>query len=273
MIFDLHMHTDTSDGELAPGALIERARANGVHCLSITDHDTVDGYAGIDCDAVDGMSIIHGIELSAQWNGRSIHVVGLNLNLAATNLPDVLAAQRQVRLERAKKIARRLEHKGFDGALEGARKLARDDNVGRPHFAKFLVSTGKVRDEQQAFKRYLGKGKLGDVQQLWPTIETVTKWICDAGGTPVLAHPAHYKLTNTKLARLVDEFRAGGGTAMEVVSGRQTPEVTRKLAELSVAKGLLASTGSDFHRVGAQWSDIGRQPTLPGHLKPVWDAW
>jgi predicted metal-dependent phosphoesterase TrpH len=273
MIFDLHSHTDASDGELEPRALIERARANGVSCLSITDHDTVDGYIGIDRDTLDGLTIIRGIELSAQWHGRSIHIVGLNIDLAAEGFPDALAAQRNVRLERAKTIARRLKQKGIDGALDGARNLARSDNVGRPHFAKFLVATGKVRDEQQAFKRFLGKGKVGDVQQLWPAIDTVTAWIRDAGGTPVLAHPAHYKMTNTKLAILVEDFCAAGGKAMEVVSGRQSAELTSKLADLSVATGLLASTGSDFHRVGKQWSDIGKQSALPGHLKPVWDAW
>lgn len=273
MIFDLHSHTTASDGELDPLALVARARANGVDCLSITDHDTVDAYDSIAAEQIAEMTIVRGIEFSAQWNGRSIHIVGLNINLAASELPSILAAQRRVRLERAATIARRLKQKGIDGALEGARQWARNDNVGRPHFAKFLVAAGKVRDEQQAFKRFLGKGKVGDVQQMWPAIGTVTEWIRDAGGTPVLAHPAHYKMTNTKLDTLVDEFRHCGGQAIEVVSGRQTAEMTRKLAELSVTKGLLASTGSDFHRPGLQWSDIGKQPMLPEHLKPVWDAW
>ena len=273
MIFDLHSHSDSSDGELRPAALIERARSNGVGCLSITDHDTVDAYNGIDHRAFGSIAIIRGIEISAQWHGRSIHVVGLNIDADADNLAAALATQRQVRLERAKTIARRLRQKGIDGALDGARELAGSDNIGRPHFAKFLVAIGKARDERQAFKRFLGKGKLGDVQQVWPAVETVTAWINDAGGTPVLAHPANYQLTNTKLATLVDEFRAAGGKAIEVVSGRQTPELTRKLAELSVAKRLLASTGSDFHRVGNQWSDVGRQTPLPGHLAPVWETW
>lgn len=273
MIFDLHSHSDASDGALQAMALIERARSNGVDCFSITDHDTVAGYTGIDRAAIGDLTLIHGIELSSQWNGRSIHVVGLNIDPNAGHLATALEAQRGVRLERAKTIARRLRQKGIEGALEGAQVLASGGIVGRPHFAKFLVSNGNVRDEQQAFKRYLGKGKLGDVQQLWPSVATVTAWIRDAGGTPVLAHPAHYKLTNTKLAMLVDEFRDGGGTAIEVVSGRQTPELTRKIAELSLAKDLLASTGSDFHRVGSHWSDVGKQPALPGNLKPVWDAW
>jgi predicted metal-dependent phosphoesterase TrpH len=80
-------------------------------------------------------------------------------------------------------------------------------------------------------------------------------------------------MTNTKLAALVDDFLEGGGLGIEVVSGKQAPELTKKLAELCVSKGLLASTGSDFHRPGQQWSDVGRQSAMPGQLKPVWNHW
>jgi predicted metal-dependent phosphoesterase TrpH len=273
MIFDLHSHTNASDGELAPLALVARALANKVDCLSITDHDTVDAYREIPDSAIDGLRLCRGIELSAQWNGRGIHIVGLNIHPDARNLPASIVAQKQVRLERAETISRRLRKKGIEGALAGARAIAGSDNIGRPHFAKYLVASGVVRDEQQAFRRFLGKGKVGDVQQTWPSVATVTGWILDAGGTPVIAHPAHYRMTNAKLAALADECKHSGGKAIEVVSGRQVAELTRKLAALAEEKCLLASTGSDFHRPGLSWSDVGQQSPLPGHLKPVWSDW
>ncbi|MDH4046603.1 MAG: PHP domain-containing protein [Gammaproteobacteria bacterium] len=273
MIFDLHSHTTASDGELTPLALISRARENGVACLAITDHDTIDAYGEFDCDLIDGVMLCPGVELSANWHGRSVHVVGLRIRLESSSLLKELEAQQNSRVERAEQIAGRLEKKGFDHAMEGARAFAGGDNIGRPHFAKFLVSIAAVRDERQAFKRYLGRGKIGDIQRGWPPVASVTSWIRDAGGMAVLAHPAHYRLTNTKLGVLADEFVEAGGTAMEVVSGKQSPELTRKLAELAAEKGLLASTGSDFHRPGAAWSELGRQTALPSHLKPVWDAW
>ena len=95
----------------------------------------------------------------------------------------------------------------------------------------------------------------------------------DAGGTAVLAHPAQYKMTNAKLGNLADEFVQAGGTALEVVSGKQAPDLTRRLGELANAKHLLGSSGSDFHRPGLAWSELGQQSALPADVRPVWDAW
>ncbi|HSD68396.1 MAG TPA: PHP domain-containing protein [Woeseiaceae bacterium] len=273
MLFDLHCHTTASDGALAPAELLARARDNGVGCIAITDHDTLDAYRhmGDSCSAA--VALCHGIELSATWQGRSVHVVGLNVRLACDGLQQALATQRQSRLLRAEIIAKRLAQKGIHDALAGAMAIAGDGMIGRPHFARFLVASGKVRDEQQAFRRYLGQGKPGDVESGWPSVATVTAWIREAGGTAVLAHPGHYRMTNSKLGVLADEFVRAGGTAMEVVSGRQAPALTRKLADLANSKQLLASTGSDFHRPGPAWSELGHQSVLPDDVPRVWDSW
>jgi predicted metal-dependent phosphoesterase TrpH len=273
MVFDLHCHTTASDGALEPRELIARARENGVTCLAITDHDTLDAYQQLTDSGNAGIALCHGIELSASWHGRSVHIVGLDLRLHSAGLRDALATQQQSRLKRAEVIAKRLAQKGIQDALAGARAFAGNGMIGRPHFARYLVASGKVRDEQQAFRRYLGRGKAGDVQSGWPSIGTVTSWIRESGGTAVLAHPAHYKMTNAKLSILIDEFVRSGGAALEVVSGKQLPELTRRLAELANAKHLLASSGSDFHRPGLAWSDLGRQSLLPADVKPVWDSW
>jgi len=273
MLFDLHCHTTASDGALAPAELLARARDNGVGCVAITDHDTLDAYRQLGDSCTVGVSLCHGIELSATWHGRSVHIVGLNLRLDCDGLQQALVTQRQSRLLRAEIIAKRLAQKGIRDALAGATAIAGNGMIGRPHFAKFLVASGKVRDEQQAFHRYLGQGKPGDVESGWPSVATVTAWIREAGGTAVLAHPGHYRMTNSKLGVLADEFVRAGCTAMEVVSGRQAPALTRKLADLANAKQLLASTGSDFHRPGPAWSELGRQSALPDDVSPVWDSW
>lgn len=273
MLFDLHCHSTASDGVLAPAELLARARDKGIGCIAITDHDTLDAYRQLADSATTGLLLCHGIELSASWQGRGVHIVGLNLDPGGDGLQQALAAQRQSRLQRAEQIARRLAGKGIRGALAGAAAIAGNSIIGRPHFARFLVESGAVRDVQQAFRRYLGRGKPGDVDGNWPPLGVVTAWIRDAGGTAVLAHPAHYGLTNSKLGRLADEFVLAGGAALEVVSGSQAPAITRRLADLANNRQLLASTGSDFHRPGPAWSELGRQSALPADVSPVWDSW
>ena len=143
---------------------------------------------------------------------------------------------------------------------------------GRPHFAAWLVETGHVATAALAFRRYLGAGKPDDVKAHWPELHTVADWVCDSGGTAILAHPGKYRMTNTKLATLVREFREVGGRALEVICGSQTRDLTRKLANLADDFGMLASCGSDFHAPGRPWSELGAFEPLPRRCRPVWEA-
>lgn len=130
-----------------------------------------------------------------------------------------------------------------------------------------------MEDVAEAFRRFLGRGKTGDVRDQWPALGTVIGWIRDAGGTAVLAHPARYRMTASRLRRLLADFESAGGTAMEVVSGSQNPDVTDHLAEICRHFGLLASCGSDFHRPTGPWGELGNFSVLPDSCRPVWDAW
>ena len=273
MIFDLHTHSTASDGSLAPQELLSRAAANGVTCLSVTDHDTVDAYAKLDVSSCPGVTVIPGIELSTTWAGRNIHVVGLNIDPNNNDLANGIRQQKLARLQRAEKIAARLEKKGMDNPLEEVTKLANGANIGRPHFARYLVDKGIVADFGQAFRKYLGNGKAGDVRQCWSPMEDIIEWILAAGGTAVLAHPAHYKLTNTKLRLLAEDFISAGGQALEIVSGIQTKQLTDKLMRLCDDLQLMASCGSDFHTPGNSWSEVGKFTRLPANCRPVWDNW
>ncbi len=119
---------------------------------------------------------------------------------------------------------------------------------------------GKVNNMAQAFKKYLGAGKPGDVKALWPDITEVVSWIVEAGGVAVLAHPDSYKLTRTKLKLLLTAFTAAGGRAVEVVTSTMESSFTSRMSEMCEEFNLLASQGSDFHRrfgvIGSnfQWS-------------------
>ena len=182
-----------------------------------------------------------------------------------------LARLDQARRERGVKIAQRLEKQGFPGALEGARAQAGDSQLGRPHFAAWMVEQGHVVDHNQAFDRYLGQGKIGDVKAFWPELAEVTEWIVAAGGVAILAHPLKYRFTRMKLRRLVIEFAAAGGAAIEVLSGRQTPDQLGQLMRLATELELEVSLGSDFHRDAPYAAELGVElPQLEG-LRGVWE--
>lgn len=272
MIVDFHTHTLMSDGALSPAALMARALAQGVQTLSITDHDTLGAYRQLEVPA--GLNIIPGVEFSCVWSGVTVHIVGLNVDLENEALQAAVAEQEQAREQRALLIAERLAGRGFDGMYEAAQVEAGDRQIlGRPDFARALLARGAVSSIQQAFTRYLGAGKIGDVKSQWPELEKVVAWITAAKGVAVLAHPLHYKLTRAKLRRLLTAFIEAGGRAMEVANGRQwTQQDLDYLRGCCLELGLQASLGSDFHAEN-RWTELGCDASLVGDCVPVWQSW
>src|SRR5262249_4468071 len=159
-------------------------------------------------------------EYSSVWNGVGVHVVGLGIDSEHPTTAAACKYYSEARRERAHLIGDRLAKLGMPGATIGALELAGSAQVGRPHFARFLVNQRHVPTEEEAFNRYLGAGKPGDIKVLWPGLDKVIDWVCTAGGVAVLAHPLKYRLTATRLRKLVAEFKEHGGGAMEVVVGR-----------------------------------------------------
>ena len=139
----------------------------------------------------------------------------------------------------------------------------------RPHFAEFLVRAGHVRDRAEAFRKWLGSGKLGDVKQHWPSLEQTVRTLREAGAWISLAHPWQYDFTRSKRRRLVVDFVAAGGHALEVVNGMQPLEQVGGLSILAREFGLMATVGSDFHAPG-DWSELGLYRNLPEDLSPLW---
>ncbi|MCL6417320.1 PHP domain-containing protein [Aestuariirhabdus sp. Z084] len=284
-VVDLHCHTNHSDGLLGPLDLLARAEEQGVELLAITDHDEVSGLLeAMSASANSSVKLVSGIELSSVWNGVGVHVVGLNFDLESPQLAEVLEAQRQARDSRSIKIAERLQRLCEADVLQGARAIALNRRgldpssdhpvqLGRPHFADFLVESGIVDSREMAFRKYLGAGKPGDVKSHWPELETVVGWITSMGGTAVLAHPHHYKMTNTRLRKLLGSFKASGGEAMEVVTGGLPRQKIDWFASLCEAFDLRASVGSDFHAPVGPWCELGNLQTLPGGCDPVWASW
>lgn len=248
-----------------------RAREKGVSHLALTDHDTIAGIGEASEAAKEaGITLIAGTELSCVWKSHTIHIVGLDFDTADDHLRQALERQNNNRWSRARMIAEKLAKLKIEDLLEKATGKAGGDVPGRPHFARVLVEEGAVKDVAQAFKRYLGSGKAGDVKGFWPELPEVIRWINEAGGIAVLAHPRKYKLTTTKLRSLVGDFRHAGGRGIEVSTSGQSSGDLGFLAELCRRENLLASQGSDFHFPGAPWCELGSIMKMPDGLEPVW---
>jgi predicted metal-dependent phosphoesterase TrpH len=272
--YDLHCHSTASDGALSPQALVERAVQQGVDVLALTDHDGTEGInAALQAAEGQPITLIPGVEISVTWYSSTVHIVGLNIDIDNPKLQSGLADIRDYRQQRAEQIAQRLEKSGIPGALEGAALYASKTMLGRMHFAQFLVEQGHAADTKDVFKRFLVRGKPGYVPGSWTDLSSAVQWITEAGGQAVIAHPLRYKMTGTKLRRLIEDFKTAGGQAIEVSSGHQYPDQLRNVAALAKQYDLLASCGSDFHGPDQSWSELGRFLRLPASCKPVWSLW
>ncbi len=273
-MFDLHAHSNFSDGLHAPRDLLERALAAGVTTLALTDHDTIAGVAELKAAAQDKpIKIIVGIELSTRWKKHDLHVLGLNVNPQSPELLALIERQNDSRIQRALTIGERLEELGIPDAYKRACVIAGHDRVTRPHYAAVLMADGLITETQQAFKRYLGRGRPAYVATPWAELEEVVQVINAAGGNAIVAHPLKYDLTRTKLHELAVLFKDYGGAGFEVVSGETNMLQAADMAGICERYGLYASSGSDFHGEGISRIGLGRQRQLPVHCKPIWQLW
>ena len=271
MNIDLHTHSNCSDGDLPPTELVSRAVLHQVDMLALTDHDTTAGLQlASECAAEAGIRFIPGVEYSCQWQSRTIHVLGLNIALDEVTA-EAMSAMQAARRARGQRIQEKLAAKGFPGIWDGAKELSGLSEPGRPHMARFMVRQGWMKNEAEAFRRYLGRGKIGDVKTHWPSLAQVVQWIRNSGGVAVLAHPAKYGLTRTKLINLLQDFSTEGGQAAEVWGCNQSQEESRLLLGLCRELKLHGSVGSDFHRVAPYSLDVGKVTVPENDLPKVWE--
>jgi predicted metal-dependent phosphoesterase TrpH len=272
-MIDLHCHSHFSDGALNPTELIERAQKQGIQCLSLTDHDTVAGYAElVQAAASTSIKIINGIELSTRWRKHDFHILGYQIN-HTEGLFSLIERQVESRIERAKQIGEALNEVGVTDAYAKACDLAGHTRVARPHFARVLVNEGKARDLQKAFKQYLVRGRKAYIPTPWLTVQEAVEGIVAAGGQAVIAHPLKYGLTRSKLHELIEDFKEAGGVGLEVVSGEMTVTEINDMAGVCLRFNLLASSGSDFHADGISRVNLGGQKQLPVNCVPIWHEW
>jgi predicted metal-dependent phosphoesterase TrpH len=272
-VIDLHTHSTASDGSYTPTELVALASQQGITKLALTDHDTVDGVseAAAAC-LVHGVTFVPGIELSARWHSRTLHIVGLSVDPLNTTLETAISGAKQIRIDRAREIGDRLERAGVSEAYRHTREQAGTELLGRFHFAKMLVSRGYAKDFRQVFKRFMVRGKPGYASAEWMQMKTAIEIIHRAGGIAVMAHPARYSLSAGQLRKALEQFKGTGGDAMEVVCGHSNTRETENMARLANDTQLAASIGSDFHGPDKPWISLGRLSRLPTNCLPVWQS-
>ena len=271
---DLHTHSNKSDGSLVPADLVIRAASSGIKTLALTDHDTISGLKSANAVAIkNNVTLINGVELSTKWNNKTIHILGLNIDVNNKLLIKNCERLKKLRKKRAKKIDQKLAKIGINGAYDYTKKIATNKNITRYHFAQFLIEKKLAKNQADVFKRFLVKNKPGYYSPKWPELSEIINLIKKAKGIAVIAHPLRYNMTATKLESLIEEFKSLGGAAIEVITSHDQKSEILLASNIAKKYGLSASIGSDFHNENNTWNKFGKLPHLPSDLKPVWHLW
>jgi len=247
-VIDMHTHTICSDGSVTPSELIALAEAARASALAITDHDTVGGLAeGRAAAARCGIEFVGGIEISADYQPGTMHILGYCLDEQSPALRRTLEDLRTAREKRNPQIANRLQELGLEVRYDEVARLAGGKVVGRPHFARILVERGYVASIQEAFDKFLAKGAAAYIEKRRLSPRDSIRLIRDAGGVAVLAHPYQLKLTAAATDALVGELAGMGLDGIEAIYSRHSEEERKSYCEMAARYNLLVTGGSDFH--------------------------
>lgn len=243
--FDLHTHTNKSDGTHSPEEQVRMAKQIGLAGIAITDHDTIAGWdEAIRVGDELGIMVIRGVEISTAWEQQDIHVLGYFFHSPTADFRKRLEELRTVRTRRNEQMIKRLQHLGIEITMEEVHARKKDDagNVGRPHIAEVMMEKGIVSSLTEAFDKYLGRGAKAYVQVERITPHEAVKMIKDAGGIAVLAHPGLYRMDY-----IIDELVDHGLDGIEVFHADHTKEDEEKYEKIAQKYQLLITGGSDYH--------------------------
>jgi hypothetical protein len=245
---DLHTHTDRSDGTFTPAELVRLAAERGLDVVAVTDHDTTEGLEeAIAAGSEAGIEVVSGVELSAEYQGTSIHVLCYWMDVANDGLQEELRRLRDERFRRGERMIERLRELGLPIEFERVREIARGDNVVRPHIAQAMVEAGLAQTEEEAFERWIGDGRPAHVaKHALPPLDAVAL-IRDAGGVCALAHPGMWGNETSVPEELIETMAEGGMVGLEVDHTDHTPEQRERYRALAGRLGLVATGGSDCH--------------------------
>ena len=245
---DLHIHTTASDGTLSPGQAVAMARDLGLAAVAVTDHDTVAGIPeALAAGERLGQQVIPGVELSADYLGRDVHILGLFTDPDGAGLAEALAWSRGQRQVRNEKIVAAMAADGLPISIQTLQAADPGAVLGRPHIAGWLVRNGLAADVDDAFRRYLNRGCPYYLPRERLRLDRAVGAIRSAGGVAVVAHPLQYGYDQPGLERFIRQAKDAGCRAMEVWYSGYGPAQRGRLLALADRYGLVPSGGSDFH--------------------------
>lgn len=259
-LVDLHLHTTASDGRLTPSELVDLAAAQGLRVIAITDHDSTEGLpeAFEAARKHPGLTLIPGIELSADVPGNEIHILGYYIRHDDPDVQATLTQFRQGRQDRGRRMVESLREMGMEITWERVQELAGEAAIGRPHVAEALVEGGWVRDTDEAFKKYIGRNGPAYTERAKLSPADAINLIKSWGGVPVMAHPIY---VDDYLNHVAD-LTAAGLVGMEVHYAKFSQEQVEELAKVADRFGLVPCGGSDYHAIP------DRDEWLPGANGP-----
>lgn len=254
MFADLHLHTRYSDGTFTPEELARRAQEQGLSAVALTDHDTFEG-----CDEmaescrIRSMKFIPGAELTTELEGHELHILGYWLNASDGPLMEALARARRVRVDRIAEMVARLNRRGVALRVESVFEIAKCQSPGRPHVARALVANGFCRNFDEAFQKYLKKGRPAWVPKAKMEARRGIQLIHGAGGVAVLAHPGLYRVD-----ALIPRVAAEGLDGLECWHSKHSAEASEHFLQIAQQLNLAPTGGSDCHGFAKSEPLIGR---------------
>ena len=275
---DLHTHSTKSDGTFSPEELIRYAQSKGLSAVALTDHDTADGIEEAlltarklreEVPELSGSSsplvaeVIPGVELSTEYRGRDIHIVGLFIDWRNPSFIDKLREFADARIYRNQKMCRLLTEGGYPIDYEELLSNFPDTVITRAHFAQHLLNKGYISSIDEAFRKLIGDDCPYFVSREKISPHDGVSFLLEYGAVPILAHPLQYNMSDDQLFELLVSLCGYGLSGIEVYYSGYKPADTAHLSRLAEKFGLLPSGGSDFHGSRKKGLDLG---TGYGHL-------
>ena len=252
---DLHIHTHYSDSTYSPQEVVKEATQNGLCCISITDHDAIDGIKPTQSAAQEfSLEVISGIELSCECEGKDVHMLGYCVNVENLFFKGELTKMQTVRVNRIREMVEKLKKQGINNIeANEVLSLTRSNSVGRMHLAMILKQKKWVSTISEAFQKYIGESSLAYVPKLKQTPYEAILLIQKAGGVAVLAHP---QITNRD--ELIPGLAEAGLKGLEVYYSTHSQTTIKRYQDIAKKHKLIMTGGSDSHGKARESTFIGK---------------